>query len=168
MQYDARISGSSLRELYKDAKEAPGRLQIELRRGVKSAGQQVVRAVQAEASTFSKQIPSKIKLQVSFAAKRPGVKVVAIDPSGEAGALNNKDKAGTFRHPVFAHPQGRRNVRTRWAALNWFKGVNQFDWRWVSQEAHPFFHVTAHPAALQASDEIRKVMDDVARQLGFH
>ena len=143
LEYSARLSAKSLRELYKDASAAPGVIQIELRRGVKKAGTQVQRAVQQRAATFSRKIPPKVKTKVSFSS-RPSVKIVADDPSGEAGALNNKDRGGTFRHPVF--------------------GSNN----WVSQVAHPFFVTAAHPAALAAADEIRAVMDDIARRLDFH
>ena len=170
LEYSARLSAKSLRELYKDASAAPGVMQIELRRGVKKAGVRVQHAVQESAGSFSKQIPPKIKLKVSF-ARKPAVKIIADDPSGEAAALNNRGKAGMFRHPVFAHPEGERNVRS-WRAfvrLHITRVSNPaHNWVWVSQVAHPFFVTAAHPAALAAADEIRAVMDDIARRLDFH
>jgi hypothetical protein len=142
-EYSARISAKSLAELYKDAKVAPGIMQIELRRGVKKAGERVRVAVRDRAATFSRQIPPKVKTKVSL-GRSAGVRIIVDDPSGEAGALNNRDRSGTFRHPVF----GDRN-------------------NWVSQAAHPFFVTAAQPAAVQAVGDIRHVMDDVARKLGF-
>ena len=144
VEYSARISSASLRELYKDAAAAPGIMQVRLRRGVKRAGDRVRNAVRDRAGTFSRDIPAKVKTKASFAARSAGVSIIVDDPTGEAGALNNRDRAGMFRHPVY----GNRD-------------------NWVSQAAHPFFTTAANPAALAAVDEIKQVMDDVAHELGF-
>ncbi len=144
LDYKLRMSAESLRELYKDAARAPGVMQIELRRGIKKAGIRVQRAVAIRASGFSRQIPGKVKVRSSFAARNPGVSIVVDDRSGEAAALNNKNRAGTFRHPVFGD---REN--------------------WVRQTAHPFFVSSAHPAAVAAAADISDVMDRVGQQLHF-
>src|SRR5215472_8044096 len=121
--YDARLSPQSLRELWKDAAAAPGVTRVELRRGVKAGGNDVRDAVRAGAAEFSRKIPAKVKTRLSY-GRNASVIIVVDDPSGEAGALNNRDRSGTFRHPVHGH---RNN--------------------WVSQVAHPFFLRKARPAA---------------------
>jgi hypothetical protein len=138
------LSPQSLRELWKDAAAAPGITQRELRRGVKAGGNDVRDAVRSGAAEFSRDIPAKVKTRVSF-ARNASVTIIVDDPSGEAGALNNRDRSGTFRHPSNLVP----NV-------------------WVTQTAHPFFLRKARPAAEGAVTKILAAMNAIATQLGFH
>ena len=69
----------------------------------------------------------------------------------QAAAVNNRDRAGRFRHPV--HGSGH---------------LTRQDWTWVSQEARPSFLTRAIPAAINAERDITEAMDRAARRLGFH
>jgi hypothetical protein len=140
-----KVNSQDLADLFKAAKAAEGKIQVELRRGIKTAAKPIVDGVKAEAS-FSSRIPGAVKVKAGFASKGATVTVIA-DPKAapEAAPLNNGDRGGNFRHPVYGN---REN--------------------WVSQPAHPFFVTGAKHGAPAAEQAMLKVMDDIAHQLGFH
>lgn len=117
------VQAPDLHALYVALKAIEGNLQVEMRRGIKTAAQPVVDRVKSNAS-FSSRIPGAVKTKVSFAAKSAGVTVyVDAGMAPEARPLEHGGKGGTFRHPVFAD----QSRQTRGG------------YTWVSQKAHPFF-----------------------------
>lgn len=159
---------ADLQRLNADAAAAPAVVKDELSRGLRRAGVQVQDAVKRGFSWSSK-IPEKVHLDVQ-SGKSPRARVTVDDPSGEASAINNNDKPGFFRHPVFAHPEGERDIRTRAAQrrLASGKSSHKHDWVWVSQPARPSFLTNAIPAAIRAERDISDAMDRAASRLGFH
>lgn len=137
------VKSPDMHELYSALKAAPGKLQVDLRRGIKAAAAPVVQRIKAQ-SAWSGRIPHSIQAKPSFAAKSAGVTIIAnrkIAP--EAAPLENGGQSGNFRHPVFGHMD-----------------------RWAQEAAHPFFYSAVHEPEAEAA--ISKVMDDFARQIGFH
>jgi DNA topoisomerase VI subunit B len=147
---EIRIDQADLAHLYADALDAPPIIREELTKGIRRAGERVKRAVQRGFS-WSHRIPALVQLDVRGSAASPTARIVIDDPKGEAQAINHRDRAGTFRHPVFGGGHATRK-----------------DWTWVSQTARPSFRTSAEPEAEAAEDEIAQAMDEAARRLGFH
>jgi hypothetical protein len=140
-----QVDTHELSALFAAAKAAEGSIQVELRRGIKAAAEPVRMGVQAAAG-FSSRIPGGVKVKASFPKKGAGV-TVYVDPktAPEAAPLNNKDRGGSFRHPV----HGNTDV-------------------WVDQKAQPFMAVGARSGMSSADTAMLAVMDRIAATLGFH
>lgn len=140
-----KVNSQDLAALFAAAKAAEGAVQVELRRGIKAAAKPMVDGVKSAAS-FSSRIPGAVRTKASFAAKGATVTITA-DPKAapEAAPLNNGDRGGTFRHPVYGNTDN-----------------------WVSQTAHPFFVTGARSGQPASERAMQGVMDAIARKLGFH
>lgn len=140
---ELHVQSEDLRKLFVELKEAPGKLQVELRRGVREAALPAVRSVQASAS-WSSRIPGAVKAKPFFTAKRAGVTLVVDKAKApEARPLEHGGRPGKFRHPVFGH----RAV-------------------WVDQAARPFFY-SAVERSVEVEIAMRAVMARTADKLGF-
>jgi len=129
-----------LRRLFGELKAAGDGLHIELRRGIKEAGDDAKKAVQG-AAAWSTRIPGATRVSTSFSASSAGARIVVnARAAPNARPINNNGRGGTFRHPVFG-------TKT-----------------WVSQPARPFMAAADAPGVQQA---MRSVMDRVAHQAGF-
>jgi len=137
------VTSADLHKLYVDLKAAPGTMQVELRKGIKTAAQPMVARVKSAAG-FSSRIPGAVSAKVSFSAKKAGV-TVQVDgkKAPEARPLENGGRGGTFRHPVFGNSDN-----------------------WVSQKAQPFFFPNVGRDA-EVTKAISDVMDSFAKKLGF-
>ena len=164
-----KVDSSDLRKAYVDLKAAGNGLPVALRRGLNKAAEPCAEGVRRAAS-WSTRIPGAVKVKTSFAAR--GAKVVVIvDPkiAPEAAALNNKDRDGTFRHPVFADASKPRDVRVRWFASAKARHlVTGGGWTWVEQPARPFMRSGAMSGADQAEQQMLQAIDELIRQAGFH
>lgn len=144
------VTAPELRQLYVDLKGVEGNLRVELRRGIKDAADGVVAAVVA-ASSWSTRIPGAVRAKPSFSAKSTGVSIVVDGKAApEAKPLNNRGRAGQFRHPVHANPNQTRDL-----------------WTWAEQPARPFFDLTIAARSPAITRRIEQVADDVARKAGF-
>jgi len=137
------VTSKDLHKLYTDLKAAPGTMQVELRKGMKTAANPMVQRVKSAAG-FSSRIPGAVSAKVSFAAKSAGVTVqVDARKAPEARPLEHGGKGGTFRHPVFGNKDN-----------------------WVDQKAQPFFFPNASKDA-EVIKALSDVMDSFAKKLGF-
>ncbi len=144
--FGTSVDPKDLTNLYKELKAAPGKLQIELRKGVVAAAQPVVDQAKANAATWSKTIPSAIKAKATFYSKSAGVTVVVSSAKAkQARAYEHNGTPGSFRVPVF---RTERNPDT-----------------WVARDAKPFFYSAIDQNKIEA--EIAKVATRLAQDLGF-
>lgn len=122
---DTRQMTVLARDLRRASPEAWKACRVALR----AAGQVVADDAKQRAS-FSTRIPGSIKVRVA----RGNVKVVAGGPAApNAAPLENKGRAGKFRHPVFGDRE-----------------------RWVDQPARPFLA----PALEAHREEVAKAIED--------
>lgn len=138
----------------------------QIRTGITRAGADLISAVRAEAS-WSSRIPGAVSLKTSFGARSAGVTVVVNAkrapharplefgnknvPQVSHLSLRHRAPAGrALRHPVFPDPTKTRD-----------------EWIWVDQEIHPFFFAGVAAATPLVEARMRKVLDDVAADLGF-
>ena len=144
------VESADLRKLYLDLKGFEGNLQVELRRGLREAGEGMAAAVRNEAS-WSSRIPGATKVVPSFAARGAGVSIqVDARKAPEARPLEHGGRAGAFRHPVYA---SSTEDRSRWA--------------WASEPARPFFYAAIGGRTPAVEQRMRQVMTDVAAKAGF-
>lgn len=135
---------ADLSKLANDLKSIDKDLRKDLMKRIRQAAEPVRQAVQAEAS-WSRRIPAAVRIRTSYAARGASVTVfVDAKKAPEARPLNNHDRSGTFRHPVF----GNRD-------------------NWVAQPARPFLDRGARNAEGSVAREVEKVYDDVKRRAGF-
>lgn len=103
-------------------------------------------AVQQEAATFSTRIPRAVTARASYARSGAVARItVNANKAPHARPINNNDREGRFRHPVF---DSERRV-------------------WAYQTAHPFIRKGVDKVAPRTVREIAKIYDDVARAAGF-
>ncbi|MBB2914857.1 hypothetical protein FHS43_006169 [Streptosporangium becharense] len=133
-----------LRGLIRDLGKLPDAVRKELRPALRRAGTRARTRAQGNAS-WSRRIPRAIRLQVSFAKRRPGVALsVNKNLAPHARPLENLGKPGSFRHPMF----GDRK-------------------RWVTQRARPFFFPAAAAEWQQIDRDVAAAVDAAARRHGF-
>lgn len=149
-QFGVEVDSRDLTALARDLKVADKVLRRELLRRVRGAGRIVERAVKEE-SAFSSRIPGATYVRSTYAARGAAVKVgVDKTKAPEAKPINNADKPGTFRHPVFADP-----------------GKTRADWTWVPQASNNFMSRAIARTAEAVGREIEKVYTDIAHRAGF-
>lgn len=147
---EVTVDTHDLARLFAEAKAAPGKIQVELRRGVNKAAKPVADGIKAAAP--SARIAGAVKVRSTFARGGATVKVIVDSKAApNAAPVNNKGKSGRFRHPVYANQNFTRD-----------------EWRWVNQAADPFVLRGAKQGEAAADAAMSQVMDDIARQLGFH
>jgi hypothetical protein len=140
------VDMSEIRAAYFELRIAGDGLHLELKDGLRHAGEGAAQAVRA-AAAWSTRIPAATSVQVSFAAKSGGVRVkVDASRAPEARPINHGGQGGEFRHPVWGH--GPRNK-----------------WHWAPQAARPFFNAAGTAPAITA--EAQSVLDHVAFLAGF-
>jgi hypothetical protein len=134
------VDASEMTRLARDLKRAAPEVYAAFRGELRAVAQVVATEAKSRAS-FSTRIPATIKVRAGVGT----VKVVAGGPGApDAAPLENKGRAGTFRHPVF----GDRNV-------------------WVEQQARPFLApaLEAHRETVATGIEVA-VVRAVERALG--
>lgn len=145
------VTSTDLRQAYVDLKSAAKELMPELRKGMKAAAKPLVDSIKREAG-FSGRIPGATSAKVSFSAKSAGLSVkVDAKKAPEARPLNNRGRAGTFRHPVYA--DAARESRN--------------EWTWVAQPANPFWARGIKNSDRGIDKAMADVLDSVARKAGF-
>lgn len=133
-----------IRRLIDDLGKIPKELKVQLRPGLRKAGEAVRDQARANAS-WSRRIPAATRVSVGFTKRNPGVSVqVTRSRAPHARPLEHGGLPGSFRHPVFGHRD-----------------------RWVSQRARPFLARAAEQKAPQAERDIADVVDRVTREAGF-
>jgi hypothetical protein len=133
-----------LRRLVRDLGKLPAEVRKELRPALRKAGTRARTRAQANAK-WSRRIPRAIRLQVSFAKRRPGAALsVNKQRAPHARVLENLGKPGSFRHPLF----GDRK-------------------RWVVQRARPFFFPAAAAEWQHIDRDVAAAVDAAARRHGF-
>lgn len=124
------------------------KLSPELRRALRprlrAAGEITLAQAKANAS-WSRRIPAALSLQVSFAARNPGVAVVADSSAAPHARPLEGILRDPFRHPLF----GRDNVP------------------WVTQAARPFLRPAARSTGARIVDEIESAIDDALTASGL-
>lgn len=138
-------------KLARDLKVAEPALRRELLARMRGAGRIVQEAVKEEAS-FSTRIPQATYVRSTYAVKGARIRVgVDKNKAPEARPINNNDREGTFRHPVWAD-----TTKTR------------AQWTWVSQTAQPFMGRAANRTREEVTAAVLEVYEDVAHRAGFH
>lgn len=138
------IDASALSALARDLRDTDRELRKSLLRRVRAAANPARDAVRREAA-FSTRIPGAVGVRSSYAAKGAKIRVVVdARKAPHARPINNRDRSGTFRHPVY----GNRDV-------------------WVAQQADPFMARAASRVGPEVFRGIAKVYDDIAREAGF-
>ncbi len=162
-----------LRQLYLDVKAMPGRLQVELRRGIKEAAQSVADRAKDVSGSWSRRIPAATTLAVSFTSRSTGVSVsVNGKKAPHARPIDHAGKPGTFRHPVYGRDSSGRFV-AKGSRKKGIKGVlgvrggRALEATWVEQKARPFFASSVDAKAPDIERRINQVANDVARKAGF-
>jgi hypothetical protein len=136
------IDVSEIRAAYLELRFAGDGLHLDLREGLKAAGQDMVDAVRRE-TAWSTRIPMATSVAVSFAARSTGVTVrVDARRAPEARPINHGGQGGTFWHPVYGN---RKN--------------------WVSQPARPFSNNIERTPGIE--QKVQAVLDHVAFHAGF-
>jgi HK97 gp10 family phage protein len=134
-----------IRRLIDDMGKIPKELKVQLRPGLRKAGE-IVRDRARFNASWSTKIPAATRVSVGFTKRNPGVAVVVNkNRAPNARPFEHGGADGTFRHPVFGH-----------------------DDRWVSQKARPFLAKAAAEEAPEAERLIAEVVDKVTREAGFH
>jgi hypothetical protein len=134
-----------IRRLIDDMGKIPKELKVELRPGLRKAGEIVRNQAWINAS-WSTRIPAATRVSVGFTRRNPGVAVqVNKNRAPHARPFEHGGNPGTFRHKVFGHED-----------------------RWVSQKARPFLAEAAEEKAPEAERQIAEVFDKVTRDAGFH
>jgi len=127
----------------------PAQLQKELqgrfRPLIKAAGETVKRAAAAKAS-WSSRIPRALRLQVSFGAKKAGLRLTVLESvAPHARPFEGiTDRRNLFRHPVF----GDEDV-------------------WVAQATRPFLIPALQETRAQVIADVDEAIDLAARSIGF-
>jgi hypothetical protein len=161
--------GAHLKELDKKFATA---LRKRMRDGVTKAGEDLVTAVRLKAA-WSKRIPAATALKTSFAVKTAGV-TITVDakkaPHARPLEFGNKNtypgrtklaqkiakelhapRTGRgLRHPVFPDPKKPRS-----------------EWNWADMDTRPFFFAAEAAASQKIADDMKQILDDVARDAGF-
>ncbi|MFD0885757.1 HK97 gp10 family phage protein [Streptosporangium algeriense] len=133
-----------LRRLVRDLGKLPAEVRKELRPTLRKAGVRARTRAKGNAS-WSRRIPGAIRLQVSFAKRRPGVALrVDQQRAPHARALENLGKPGFFRHPFFGDRE-----------------------QWVSQRARPFLFSAAQEEWRSINADIAAAVFTAARKHGF-
>jgi HK97 gp10 family phage protein len=135
-----------IRRLIDDLGKIPKELKVELRPGLRKAGEVVRDRARLNAS-WSKRIPAATRVGVGFTARNPGVSVVVNkNKAPHARPFEHGGRPGEFRHPVF----GNKKV-------------------WKPQKARPFLAKALEEKAPEAERQIADVVDKVTRNTGgFH
>lgn len=149
---DIKVTPEGFRQLMLQAKAFDAALARNLRRNIRNAAKTVVTKMQARVRSGSyavdvglrDQIARSIKVQISTAARNPGVRIVQ---SGAALPASKKRmgktwESATFRHPVFG------NTET-----------------WVAQSGSPYFFKTAAEGRSTITDQVVAAMQDAAKVL---
>ncbi len=121
----------------------PKEFQREMRPRLRAAGQNAFQQAMWNA-TYSSRIPHSLTLQVSFAARRPGVSIrasLAVAPHARVmeGLLTS-----TFRHPVFGRAQ-----------------------KWVLQDSRPYLLPAVEAGGSDVRDAAVDIVNEVHRRLGL-
>lgn len=133
-----------IERLIRDIGKIPKELKRELRPGLRAAAKPVLDRARRNAS-WSTRIPGATKISITFAGRRPGVKIVTnAKRAPHARPFENLGDQGTFRHPVW----GNRDV-------------------WVTQKARPFLFPALEVKGGEAVKEISRVVDRATRDAGF-
>src|SRR5262249_12406361 len=143
---DIRVDKVGNVEAVRELRLASRKLPLALRRGLRNAATPVADGIKAEAA-WSSRIPAAGKIRTSV---RNVVVSVNANAAPEAGPINNKDREGRFRHPVYADP-----------------GQTRQEWTWVSQEANPFFLRGVKRGAAEADRRLDQVFTEWERSAGF-
>lgn len=165
MSEQITIDTSSFSKFARDLRKVQPALAKQLRKELKVAGEIVATQARVNAS-FSTRIPRTIKVRAAGStikvvageslaenARRIGAKSKSLahraymnsSHIGEAVALENDGKPGTFRHPVF----GNRD-------------------KWVSQQARPFLHPAVLTHRKAAVDAAERALRTAFREAGLH
>lgn len=133
-----------LRKLIVDLGKIPVAYRRDVRPRLRKAALPYVRQVKANAS-WSTRIPKATRLQISFAARRPGVRVVVDPKKAPHGALYENDgKPGAFRAPLF----GNRHY-------------------WYDHAARPFFYRPLEGSAEDVGNQLADIITEAAERHGF-
>jgi hypothetical protein len=135
-----------IRRLVDDLGKIPKELKVELRPGLRKAGE-IVRDQARFNASWSKRIPAATRVSVGFTKRNPGVAVqVNRKRAPHARPFEHGGNPGFFRHKTFGHED-----------------------RWVPQKARPFLAEAAEEKAPEAERQIAQVVDRVTRNTGgFH
>lgn len=135
-----------IRRLIDDLGKIPKELKVELRPGLRKAGE-IVRDEARRNASWSTRIPAATRVSVGFTKRNPGVAVqVNKNRAPHARPFEHGGQAGYFRHKVFGHQD-----------------------RWVRQKARPFLAKAAEDKAPEAEKKVAEVVDHVTRNTGgFH
>lgn len=132
---------NEIRQLVDNMGKIPKDLKVELRPGLRKAGE-VVRDEARRNAAWSKRIPAATRVSVGFSKRNPGVAIqVNKKRAPHARPFEHGGALGTFRHPVFGHRD-----------------------RWVSQRARPFLHSALESKGDEAAKQIEQVVDRVIRK----
>lgn len=135
---------AQLRQFIVQFDKFPKELRQELRPALKDSAAPALAQAKKNAASWSKRIPRATRVAVSFAKKRPGVRlVVNRKKAPHARPYEHGGRGGTFRHPVF----GNRDV-------------------WVSQRARPFLWPAAKPWMATVDKNVGAAVERAARRLG--
>jgi hypothetical protein len=137
------LDAAEFRLLYYELKFAGDNLHVDLREGLRWAGQGALDAVR-DAASFSHKIPAATRVRVSFGSRNAGVRVVtSAAQAPNARPINHHNELGRFKHPVFGHRD-----------------------RLVSQTAIPFYLAAGRAPAIDK--QVQEVLDHVTFHAGFH
>jgi HK97 gp10 family phage protein len=134
-----------IRRLIDDLGKIPKELKVELRPGLRKAGE-IVRDEARRNAVWSKRIPAATRVSVGFTKRNPGVAVqVNKNRAPHARPFEHGGQEGYFRHKTFGHND-----------------------RWVRQKARPFLAKAAEEKAPEAEKQVAQAVDRVTREAGFH
>lgn len=141
--YGTGIDYADVRLLHKQITQIPKEFQRQARPLLRTAGQQILRDAAMRASSWSSRIPHSLSLVVSFAERRPGVRIrasLAVAPHARVyeGMLDD-----WFRHPVF--------------------GGNT----WVDQRARPYLLPAVRMGQHYVIEAAVEAVNEAARRAGL-
>lgn len=167
------------RQLKETDKAFATQVRRQVRKAVGEAGADVLGAIRAEASTFSRRIPAATKITTSFAGKRAGVKVTTSSkraPHARPLEFGNKN---TYAEADVSALVAKVWVRNRRHAMKILKHNGQhgrglrhpvFGNKNViaEQAVHPFFFPSVVKKTPAMDRAFMAAIDQAVRDAGFH
>lgn len=170
------IDGASFTRIMRGAKEFDADLAKATRKRLRDAAKPAIADIKRE--LLSIPVKRDVGLRRGLAAgtrlsirtgRRGGVLITTSGaklPAGKQG-LARVFNQPSFRHPVFAHPEGERNARTRGARMRHRLGISkrENDWVWVRQSGHPYFHASIERHAEAMREAMMAALDDALQAI---
>lgn len=136
------IDLTEVRSLAHDLGRIPAEFHREVRKRIRTVGQDLLHEAQGDAS-WSTRIPQALSLRVSLSERRPGVTVRASLAKAPHARVYEGILEDVFRHPVYGHP-----------------------W-WVKAPARPYLLPAVERVERDLANTITEIVDDVFRRVGL-